>query len=537
MKKILFISICISGLVFFSCHDDLIQNPTDPDLFTEVDVYKTTEDALGALAKVYGSLALTGQQGPAGNADIDPSIIDEGTSQFTRLLYTLNELTTDNAVVAWGDPGLPNIHEMSWGVNNVYIKGMYFRLSQVVSFANSFIENANAMGSSDSRVAEYIAEARFIRAFAYSQLMDLFANVPLVTQISFGLPEQSNRQEIFSFVEQELLELESLLPASGSNEYGRVDQVAASALLTRIYLNAEVYIGQNRYADVISKADAVMGSTYAINTNDANNNGTAYDELFLADNHMNGAQNEFIFTLVYDGLNSQTWAGNTFLVHAAVGGSMNPADFGINGGWFGTRTTKALVEKFSDAVTASNADGHPTAWSDARAMFYTDGQNYEIESISAFGDGYAVTKFKNLDSSGNAGSDASGNFVDTDLPVIRLAEVHLNYVEAVARGGGGSTATAVSLINALRERANAAPISASDLTIDFVMDERQRELYWEGLRRVDLIRNNQYIGANYVWPFKAGAANGKASEAHRKIFPIPEDILLVNENLTQNPDY
>ena len=117
MKKILFISICISGLVFFSCHDDLIQNPTDPDLFTEVDVYKTTEDALGALAKVYGSLALTGQQGPAGNADIDPSIIDEGTSQFTRLLYTLNELTTDNAVVAWGDPGLPNIHEMSWGVN------------------------------------------------------------------------------------------------------------------------------------------------------------------------------------------------------------------------------------------------------------------------------------------------------------------------------------------------------------------------------------------------------------------------------------
>ena len=93
--------------------------------------------------------------------------------------------------------------------------------------------------------------------------------------------------------------------------------------------------------------------------------------------------------------------------------------------------------------------------------------------------------------------------------MIRLAEVHLNYVEAVARGGGGSTATAVSLINALRERANAAPISASDLTIDFVMDERQRELYWEGLRRVDLIRNNQYIEPT-TFGLKAGAANGKA---------------------------
>ena len=152
-----------------SCQSDLDQNPIDPDLFTEVDVYSDASQARGALAKVYASLVLTGQQGPAGDPDIDNSLIDEGFSQYTRILFTLNEITTDNAVVGWGDPGLPNIHEMSWDVNNPWTKGMYFRLAQVVSFSNSFIENAADLAAGDSEVASYIAEARVIRAYAYLQ--------------------------------------------------------------------------------------------------------------------------------------------------------------------------------------------------------------------------------------------------------------------------------------------------------------------------------------------------------------------------------
>ena len=108
----------------------------------EVEVYQSEDDARGALAKVYSALAVTGQQGPDGDPDIDGSILDEGFSQYTRILHTLNEISTDHAVVGWGDPGLPNIHELSWDVNNGWTKGMYFRLGQVVSFANSFIENA-----------------------------------------------------------------------------------------------------------------------------------------------------------------------------------------------------------------------------------------------------------------------------------------------------------------------------------------------------------------------------------------------------------
>jgi hypothetical protein len=527
----------IIALLVYSCHGDLDQNPTDPDLFTEVQVYNNAQEAKSALAKVYASFALTGQQGPAGQPDIDPSIIDEGFSQYTRVLFTLNESSTDTAIFSWGDPGLPNIHLMSWDVNNPWTKGMYFRLAQAVSFANSFIENAADLAKSDTDTSFMIEEARFLRAFAYFQLMDMFANVPIVTKLTTTLPEQNSREEVFNFVESELKELTTSLNSSGANEYGRVDQTAAHALLSRLYLNAPVYAGRDMYQEASSSAQAALSGTYSLNTNDSNGNGSAYDELFIADNNSNGAQNEFIFSVQFDGLNSQSWGGTTFAVHAAIGGSMNPSDFGVNGGWAGIRTTKGLVDKFSYSITATDSDGYPTAWSDSRAMFHTDGQNYETEKSGPFKEGYTITKFKNIDSSGSAGSDSSGNHVDTDLPIIRVAEVMLNYAEAYARGGSGDKSTALSYINQLRSRANAPQINSSDFNLDLVMDERARELYWEGLRRPDLIRDNKFVTSTYLWPFKAGAANGMATDDYKKVFPIPEDVILVNPNIKQNPNY
>ena len=527
----------IIALTFYACHGDLDQNPTDPDLFTEVQVYSSSQEAKSALAKVYASFALTGQQGPAGQPDIDNSIIDEGFSQFTRVMYTLNECSTDTAVVGWGDPGLPNIHEMSWDVNNPWTKGMYFRLAQAVSFANSFIENAEELAASDPETAFMIQEARFLRAYAYYQLMDMFANVPIVTKLTTELPQQNTREEVFNFVDSELKDLTSTLPSSGANEYGRVDQTAAHALLSRLYLNAPVYAGRDMYQEASASAQAAISGAYSINTNDANGNGNAYDELFLADNNTNGAQNEFIFAVQFDGLKSQSWGGSTFAVHAPIGGSMNPSDFGVNGGWGGLRTTKGLVDKFSYSITAQNGDGHPVAWSDARAMFHTDGQNYEMAKIGPFKEGYAVTKFKNINSAGGAGADSSGNHVDTDLAIIRLAEVLLNYAEAYVRGGAGDASTAAGYINQLRSRASAPNINSSDLSVDLVMDERARELYWEGHRRPDLIRDNKFVTSSYLWPFKAGAANGMATDEFRRIFPIPEDVILVNPNIKQNPNY
>ena len=631
MKKLALILSISFGIV--SCHDDLDQVPTDPDSFTEENVFINAEEAKGALAKLYSSLALTGQNGPAGQPDI--ADIDEGFSQFTRMLFNLNELTTDHAVVGWGDPGLPDLHGMYWSSSNDFTEAMYNRLAQEVSFCNSFISNAANL--SDAVVPTFVAEARFLRAFAYFNLMDLYSKVPLTTEISTDLPQQSSRTELFNFVETELLAIiDNLLP-SGSNEYGRVDQVAAWALLSKLYLNAEVWTGTSRYEDCVNYSNEVINSTYNINTNDANGNGTAYDELFLADNDTNGAQNEFIFTANFDGLNSQTYGGTTFLVHAAIGGSMSANEFGVNGGWGGLRTTKSLVNKFPagiiDIAALNNGlggslsdwglvgDATENGWngpdmemyetsndvyelyadllgnqmkfrfnedwgqnygddgadgslnsgganivipgdgvyhvvldlntnsytleevlpeSDRRGMFYTDGQNLEIEDIPSFTDGYAVTKFKNIDSNGNQGVDSSGNFVDTDLALIRLAEIYLNHAEAILRGGGGDLNLATANINELIERGYGNSdhnITSSELTLDFILNERSRELYWEGQRRTDLVRYGYFTTGNYLWPFKANQPEGTSTDAFRNVFPIPSSSISANPNLNQNDGY
>ena len=611
-------------LIFSSCHDDLNQSPIDPDSFTEENVFATVNDAKGALAKLYASLALTGQNGPAGSPDIVD--IDEGFSQFSRMLFNLNEITTDHAVVGWGDPGLPDLHGMYWSSSNDFTEAMYYRLAQAVSFSNSFIKNASEL--SGEEVNTFIAEARFLRAYAYYNLLDLYGNVPLTTEISTELPTQSNRTELFNFIESELLEIESILLTS--NEYGRVDNIAAHALLSRLYLNAEVWTGQNRYSDCITYSQNVINSGYSLNQNDANGNGTAYDELFMADNDVNGAQNEFIFTLNFDGMQSQTYGGTTFLVHAAIGGTMNPNNFGVNGGWGGLRTTKNLVNQFAvdldnlNSSLGSQSDwglvgnATPNGWngpdvemyqtgpqefsiyaelangelkfrfnedwgnnygdnggdgtiesgganiavsagtyfivldlasgtysispfsSDKRGMFYSDGQNLEIESIPPFEDGYAVTKWTNIDSNGNQGSDSSGNFVDTDIPLIRLAEIYLNYAEATIRGGGGDLNTAVTLVNQIRERGfggSSGQISSGELTLDFLIDERSRELYWEGLRRTDLIRFDRFTTSSYLWPFKGNEPTGVGVDEYRNLFPLPANVISVNSNLTQNEGY
>ena len=614
----------LSLSIVVSCHDDLNQSPIDPDSFTEENVFASVNEAKGALAKLYASLALTGQNGPAGSPDI--ADIDEGFSQFSRMLFNLNEITTDHAVVGWGDPGLPDLHGMYWSSSNDFTEAMYYRLAQAVSFSNSFIKNASEL--SGDEVSVFVAEARFLRAYAYYNLLDLYGNVPLTTEISTDLPTQSNRTELFNFIESELMDIESTLLAS--NEYGRVDNIAAHALLSRLYLNAEAWTGQDRYADCVTYSQNVINSGYTLNMNDANGNGTAYDELFLADNDVNGAQNEFIFALNFDGMQSQTWGGTTFLVHAAIGGTMNPAEFGVNGGWGGLRTTKNLVNQFAVDLDVLNTSlgaqsdwglvgsATPNGWngpdvemyqtgpqefsiyaelgsgelkfrfnedwgnnfgdngndgtlesgganipisagtyfivmdlgagtytispfsSDKRGMFHSDGQNLEIESIPPFEDGYAVTKWKNVDSNGNQGSDSAGNFVDTDIPLIRLAEIYLNYAEATLRGGGGDTNTAVSLINQIRERGfggSSGTISSGDLTLDFILDERSRELYWEGLRRTDLIRYNRFTSSSYLWPFKGNEATGVGVDEYRNLFPLPANVVAINSNLTQNEGY
>ncbi len=125
--------------------------------------------------------------------------------------------------------------------------------------------------------------------------------------------------------------------------------------------------------------------------------------------------------------------------------------------------------------------------------------------------------------------------------MFRLGDAYLIYAEAHLRGGGGDRAQALAYVNALRERAvwrtPARNITDPELTLQFILDERGRELLWEAHRRTDLVRYGLFTGGDYLWQWKGGAPAGVATEPYRDLYPLPASELTTNPNLTQNPGY
>jgi hypothetical protein len=522
--KMLVLSV-VTILSMTSCTKELDKIEIDEDIYSSEVFYQDEASYKQFLAKLYAGLAVSGQQGPAGNSDI--AGIDEGFGQYLRAYWVMNEITTDEAIIAWADGNLPSLNNHTWASNNEFIYAMFSRCMYQVSLCNEFLRQTtndklnsrNVSSATRAQIVNYRAEARFLRAFSYWHLMDMFGNVPFTTEndtVGFSFPQQQSRAFIFDFIVSELNSIDADLLASGANEFGRVDKIAGKMLLAKVYLNAQVYINQNKFAEASAALTPVLSSTYSINTS------SSYGKVFMADNDSNGSQSEMIFPIRYSGLNTQTYGGTTFITHAAVGGSMNPSNFGINGGWFGLRTRPEFVAKFAG---------------DPRGMFYTTGQSLSIGNVGNFGDGYAVQKYKNIKSTGGAGSDVSGNFVDIDFPVFRLADAYLMYAELAARGQG-STSQAATYVNTLRTRAGgSATVVAGDINLDFVLDERGRELYWEGHRRQDLIRFGKYTGGVYNWQWKGGVQAGTSIDDKFKIFPIPATAIGANPTLQQNPGY
>ena len=514
---------------FSSCTEDLNVEPIDDDATTAETVYNSDSSYKQVLAKCYAGLALTGQEGPAGDADIQG--IDEGFSNYLRQYWVAQEISTDEAVVSWSDEGLPEFNYQAWGASNDFVMAMYSRIFYQITLCNEFIRESSdskldkrGLSSSEKeKIRTYRAEARFLRAFSYWHALDMFGEVPLVTEkdgIGAYQPKQATKQEIYEFIETELKDIEDKLLAPKTNEYARADQAAAWTLLAKLYLNSEVYIGERKYTECLTYCDKVINSAYILEDN--------YEHLFLADNH---TANGIIFPIAFDGQRSQTWGGTTFIISAAIGGNMDPSDYGSQEQWAGHRVTKQFFHKF----------GADTTYDD-RAMFFTDGQSLEINDIAQFNQGLAVTKFKNITSTGTNGSNAT--FPDTDFPVFRLADVYLMYAEAVLMGGsGGSTSQAVNLINQLRQRAYGddysahGEISSADLNLQFILNERARELYWECHRRTDLIRYGRFTGSSYLWAWKGNVKEGRATDDKYQLFPIPAPELNANPNLEQNDDY
>lgn len=528
MKKIKYIYILLVSMtlgLFTSCLGDLDQIPKIEA--TPETVYNTPEGYKSVLAKLYASLAIAGQEKGDGNTDLGGKTY----WGYLRIFYNLQELPTDEAIYTWGGgDALNGIQFMTWNSSDEWASAMYYRIYYTVAICNEFLRNATddkLSGFNDSdreQIEVYRSEARFLRALVYFHALDFYGNVPFVTEadpVGAFFPPRITRADLFNYVESELKGIEEELPLPLQNEYGRVSRAAAWSLLAKLYLNAKVYTGTEKNTECITYSRKVIDGGYALEN--------TYANLFNADNDLR--TNEIIFPIEADGQHTTTWGGSTYLVCGPIVGSMVATDYGVQSGWGSIRTRKEFVKLFSDITGAT----------DKRAAFYTDGQTLDIEDPTISTQGYSIVKYINKTSTGQNGSNFAEGLVDTDFPMIRLADVYLMYAEAVVRGGtGGSKSLATDYINLIRKRAygnEAGKVSEDDLTLDFILAERGRELYWEGTRRTDLIRFGKFTGSSYVWQWKGGTMDGTGTDNKFNLYPLPPADLAANPNLKQNEGY
>ncbi|UOB18641.1 RagB/SusD family nutrient uptake outer membrane protein [Abyssalbus ytuae] len=514
-----------------SCIDDLDVQPGDPDIILADDLFKDPDAYKQALAGVYGNLALTSAEGPDAS---NFTGIDEGTSQYGRGLWNLQEITTDEAIWSWEtDAGVAELQRSSWTADNPLVSGLFGRAMFEVALANEFLnqtteellDSRGITGQVRTDMPAFRAEVRFLRSLAYFHMLDLFGKAPFVTEEDPGGSDykgpEYNSQQLFDYIESELLAIIPDMKDPLQNEYGRADKGAAWMLLAKLYLNAEVYVGQARYSDCLTYCEQILNSGFTLSPE--------YLYNFMADNDSNAARNEIIFPVLSDGITTQNYGPPTMLVNGQVGNTeRNGADFGVQAvGWTGAMR---VTQRFSQIFLNGSYD------TDDRNTLITENRPMEIFDIADRDSGYIIQKWSNMTSTGETGS--ANEIVDTDYPMFRLADVYLMYAEAHLRGGGGSVDTAVGYINELRTRANNPNlITATDLTEELLINERLVELHWEGHRRQDLVRFGRFSGGTYNWSWKGNAPSGLSIPAFRDLFPIPNASLAANPNLSQNEGY
>lgn len=534
MKKVitkskLMLLVILASFGIVACDSDMNIDAKDPNIFLAEDFFAEPDAYKRAIAGVYANLTLTGIRGP-GSSNI--SGLDAGTSQYGRGLMNLQMFSTDEGIWSYeNDPGIREVQRKTWTSINPIIGGMFSRAMASVAFANEFLRQStpelltsrNVSGEELANIPTYRSEARFLRALSYYHLMDMFGKAPFYDEtIPVGNFEgvQMNREELFSYVESELLDiLDDLAPAK-TIDFGRADRGTAFMLLAKIYLNAEVYIGQPRYTEALEYAEQVISAGYSLASDYRNN--------FRGDNSTNEATNEIIFGITANGEFSQSFGPTTVMTNGAVGSlEANGANLGVSpNGWGGAiRLTPQFVAKFDGAEFAN----------DTRNTIISENRPLEITRIDNNDQGYILEKYTNVTSNGSLGSDLT--FSDVAFPMFRLADAYLMYAEAHLRGGGGSLGQATAYVNMLRNRAEGMEINEGNLTLNFIIDERARELYWESHRRQDLIRFGLFSGSQYIWSLKGGSINGIPTGSFRNLYPIPAESLATNRNLTQNPGY
>lgn len=561
MKKNIFklLIFILMGSLTTSCFGDLDTMPLDETQLVGEKVYNTADGYTGVLAKCYSSLILTGQKGgDGGDGDLEGA--NEGYSGYVRLMFYLQELSTDDFIMPSSSNGLRKCLNLQWDASNAsVIRWTYQRLYMTIAYCNELLRECtedklksrglwNQLGD---ECASYRAEARFIRAYCYATLCDMFGAVPYIDENTGvkDIPVQWSRKQIFEFAESELKNIDGDLKAPGANVYGRIDRVAAWFLLSRMYLNAQTWIGENHYNDALTYAKKVIDDNHYPLASD-------YRQIFLADNDQ---CKEIIWPLVQDGQRAQSSAGTNFYVKAFVNGPMNELyNTGIGSrGWGNVRAKTTLVDAFdADDVMFDTNDTWGNNKKDKRAQFMTALPNQVKETwdskgamTSTYTCGYGYIKWRNVtkDDQIPASGDA---YTSIDFPLFRTGEAYLTAAEAILRGADGTKDEALKYVNEIRQRAYmsgkyakggvrsdvSGTIGLNELTLDFLMSERQRELASELVRRTDLIRFGKFT-KGYNWDWKNTERLGADVDDHFQLFPIPQTEFSNNPQLKQNDGY
>lgn len=516
MKKIYIIIAAMLGMILGgSCTGDLDQKPVIGN--TSDDVYSSIEGYRSVLAKIYSTYSLIGAERGGGSADIS----SETGQDMLRVIFNLQELPTDEAAYKYisGD-NLQNVTYINWDANDIWVSDAYYRLYYIISLSNELLRycSEDAIAGFDDatrdQIRTYALEARFMRAFTYFWVLDFFGKGPYVTEdtpMTAFIPEVYDGTKLYDYIKSEIDAIAPQLPDVPS--YARAGKGAAYALGARLAINGRTYTGQSHDTEAIDYCRKVMALGYTLEPD--------YKKLFNADNDRR--TNEIIFAFATDNANSATWGSATYVI---AGSCPNDGDdvtalYGVGSAWGNFSTRGEFTSVFGDG--------------DSRFLFLTDGRSeYFTDGIETAAQGYRSIKWTNLDDNGQQAC-ITDICVNTDFPIFRLAEIYLTAAEAVLRGGSGMTRTeALSLVNQVRERAYGntdGNITDAQLNLEFIIDERARELYHELHRRTDLVRFGRFTTSAYLWQWKGGVLDGRAVDARYNIYPIPATELSANPNL------
>ena len=450
--------------------------------------------------------------------------------------WGLQEITTDEVIVPargtdWYDNGdWQKLHLQTWTADHIRLKNVWDVLNQGVSRANTAIYYIGKFPQT-ATTAQYINEARFLRSYYMYLMCDLFGQVPFreASDVDFSTaPQVLSRKAAADKIISELTEIMPNLKTKADVGSDHVTIGAAQALLAKVYINYEVWTGTKKYTEAIAACNDLINSpNYAVATD--------YWTMF----QKNVAEHpEFILRIPMDDNvdmgSGSVWVNFTLHYSQTFGN--------ITSTWNGPSTTSTFFNTWDKVNDARYHDDRIKAECGFNQGFLV-GQQYGLDGTALKqrdGSPLIFVPEVNLQSSPeNAGirvvkfapnSTTKFQFNSpNDVPIMRISDIYLIRAEAKLRNG--DAAGALADVNYLRSKRSAAgktlPALAS-VTLDDILKERGYELYWEGLRRQDLIRFGKFGDA---WQEKPVTA------ATKILFAVPTSAISVNANLTQNPSY